>query len=669
MKLRPEYEKLLNGAAPTASIKPSVTFITTATAAAELANLCEASALQCIAIDSEYRFARPAVDLGNGKDWFDIRSQVPVCVSIATMSSKGEVRTAVFDVRSEGVVDALRRILRLRVTFVFHNAKAEFFSFWALGIDVESEDIYDTKIVARCRTLGRLKALKQALAVDAPVWAGQALDEADRYEVSLVGQCARYGLGYPFSETKDERRADFLDLNLKRDLTPLEIDYAAADAEFTLRLYLAQRQDRDLHGLDHHLQTVEFPFIVANARIEWNGVHVDRERCSRLREAAGIATREAAETLAANGIDVPTDVTAFKRVMHRAGLGSYFPMAAALEDDALEAAEGLHEAVGALQLYRKSRQIVSDPLIAGLVFGTDGRVHPNHEQLGAATGRNTCSAPSLTGIGRRFRPVVTAPPGRALVELDYKQMEVGVAAAEFDDEALIAAFNTGDVYAATASRLRERGLMSVHGVQGAREAAKTVVLSVIYGIGPESLARRLRRTPEEAREVRTGFLDLYPNLRDGLERSRHQGLARGYATTATGLRRNVLFPVDDVGWTKNFLANTPIQGSAAIVFKRAVVLIDRALRGTSAFIVLPIHDGVLIECAAGEVATIAATGTTVMVQAFRSLYPKLMPRVAVNDSDTTCWNKDGNSSSLDEFISAHTRPAGAVAAMPRRARS
>src|SRR5260370_4320755 len=78
--------------------------------------------------------------------------------------------------------------------------------------------------------------------------------------------------------------------------------------------------------------------------------------------------------------------------------------------------------------------------------------------MAAETGRNSCSAPNIVGVSKTFRPVVTAPSGRALLELDYAQIEVGICAAEYDDEALIAAFNSGDVYRAVAQQFYARQL-------------------------------------------------------------------------------------------------------------------------------------------------------------------------------------------------------------------
>src|SRR5262249_26399883 len=139
----------------------------------------------------------------------------------------------------------------------------------------------------------------------------------------------------------------------------------------------------------------------------------------------------------------------FLRLMDRLGLGGYFT-GRSPDDGSLRKLEGLHPAVRAFRLYRRSRQ-QSDQLWRA-VLGADGRGHPEHRPLGAARGRSTCRAPALAGLDRVLRPVVTAPLGRALVELDYAQIEVGVAAAESGDSNLIGAYNRGDVYSFIAQR-------------------------------------------------------------------------------------------------------------------------------------------------------------------------------------------------------------------------
>ena len=98
------------------------------------------------------------------------------------------------------------------------------------------------------------------------------------------------------------------------------------------------------------------------------------------------------------------------------------------------------------------------------------------------------------------------------------------------------------------------------------------------------------------------------------------------------------------------MRNTPIQGGAAVVFKRALIDLDRAFRGTSVWLVMQVYDSVLIECERAEMEAVAERAAAVMRAALRSSYPALDPKVDVNCSRPGCWNKDGDAGSLDRFL-------------------
>lgn len=166
--------------------------------------------------------------------------------------------------------------------------------------------------------------------------------------------------------------------------------------------------------------------------------------------------------------------------------------------------------------------------------------------------------------------MVTAPKGRALIELDYSQIEIGVAAAEHDDAALIEAFNSGDVYAATAKRHFHASLSEAERAFSADELAKrrpdlrdrmkTMILAIIYNIQPATIATRFGISRSEAERERNAFLDAYPALKRGLEASVAYGLALGgRARVVSGLARLADEGDIDRHWKENFLRNTPIQ--------------------------------------------------------------------------------------------------------------
>lgn len=644
----------------------------------------EASPVAALAVDSEYRFGRPSVELRSGKRWFDIRSIQPICFSLAAWvpdpdgNGSGSILAAVLDMRKPGLAEVLGRILRLRVPLVAHHIKAELTALWSLGLDPELHQVFDTYLAGACLQLGRHH--KRSLGdgggnVAAEIQGQTNLALARTHSLSLVGQCARYGLDYPFSESKDEHRARFMHLGPGEDLSPSMVDYAVADAEWTLRLYVAQQSAIIAAGAATHLYTVEFPFAVANARIEWHGVYVDPDRRSKALVASRQASEHYAATLRELGIANPASAQQFLAAMTRAGLASKFVRngQASTDDKVLEKVGDLHPAVTALRQYRRYSRLANDEWMTGELDGADGRVHPDHFQLGAATGRNSCARPNLVGIGKVLRPMITAPPGRALIEADYAQIEVGVAAAEYGDPDLLAAFNAGDVYSAMAQRFcahelseEERALAPGEFKQrrrDLRDKVKVFVLAVIYNMQAPAIASHFGIDVDTAERERARFLGLFPVLERRLDEVAAAGFARGYAVTVTGLRRLIEPGARLDGWNRNLLRNTPVQGSAADVFKLAVVWLDRAFRGTSAFVVLPIHDAVLIECDHADVAAVSARTKQIMEDAVRHFYPALRPKVEINAVDTTCWNKDGHSNSLDRFLEDPTYTIGAAAAI------
>src|SRR5262249_6844049 len=160
-------------------------------------------------------------------------------------------------------------------------------------------------------------------------------------------------------------------------------------------------------------------------------------------------------------------------------------------------------------------RMLADPLFDGVLIGSDGRLHPDHRHLGAGTGRASCSLPNIVGISKTFRPIVTAPPGRAIIELDYAQIEVGICAAEHNDQAWLASSNAGDLYAAVAQQSYPEMLTKEERVlppaqfkkcrPDLRDSIKTFVLAVLYNMQAQAVADRFGIPLAEAVRQRQAF--------------------------------------------------------------------------------------------------------------------------------------------------------------------
>ncbi|NUP97424.1 MAG: hypothetical protein HUU28_14785 [Planctomycetaceae bacterium] len=619
-----------------------------------------------IALHAEWRWTAPAKSLPGGVDWHDVRSAraelLALCAWVAGDAGDGSrdfLYRAVLDLRIPVVRQVFGELLRLPVRWVAHDAKPLLQALWGAGFDFEPHQLADTHIAALALQLGlghkRARPKRRDRKGEPDVRPSLfEVAQAHAQATSLETRCREFGVDLP-----PLARAPLAE---GEPLEPERARQMARVAELVLEVWQAQFVAAARAGITSHLERIEYPFVTVNARIEWIGVHIARRDRDAVKESCRRAANAMADALRGMGFTSPGSEQEFRQFLVRQKLEGHCKRGGtfSVEDEVLREIEHLHPAIGHFRRMRRCIQIGGEPWLQVDLTGVDGRWHPEHRQLGAATGRNSCSCPNLAGISRILRPVVTAPKGRTLIELDYSQIEIGVAAAEHDDEALIEAFNSGDVYAATAKRHFHASLSEAERALSADELAKrrpdlrdrmkTMILAIIYNIQPTTIAARFGVSRSEAERERNAFLDAYPALKRGLEASVAYGNVRGRARVVSGLARFVDEGDVDRHWVANFLRNTPIQGSAAVVFKQALIELDRAFAGTSTMIVMPLHDAVLLECDQGEIEAVRARAAALMEHAFRSWYPKLRPRVHANCSAPWCWNKDGHAESLRRFF-------------------
>jgi len=240
-----------------------------------------------------------------------------------------------------------------------------------------------------------------------------------------------------------------------------------------------------------------------------------------------------------------------------------------------------------------------------------GRLHASFNQAVAATGRLSSSDPNLQNIpvrgeeGRRIRAAFIAADGCDLVVADYSQIELRVLAHLADDPVLVSAFRSGDdIHARTASEVF--GVLPGAITPDMRRAAKVINFGIIYGMGPQRLARELSIPIEEAERYISNYFARYAGVRTYMSRVQSEARQRGYVTTILGRRRT--FPDlasphrGVVQAAERAAANTPIQGSAADLIKMAMVAIDARLmrEGLQAGMILQVHDELVFEVAAAD---------------------------------------------------------------------
>ena len=250
------------------------------------------------------------------------------------------------------------------------------------------------------------------------------------------------------------------------------------------------------------------------------------------------------------------------------------------------------------------------------LVGSDKRLHTTFNPTGSATGRlsslnpNLQNIPARTALGRKIRKAFVARPGWRLVAADYSQIELRVLAHMSGDPKLLDAFRSGDdIHVRTASEVL--GIHSDFVGPDERYRAKAVNFGIIYGLSPFGLAKQLGITQRSARDYIDRYFDRYGTIKqfiaDTVERTKKNGFSR----TLFGRRR----PVLDLGsrnatarrLAERIAVNSPIQGTAADLIKKAMVTTDRALkqRGLRSRMLLQVHDELLLEVPKDEVEAVA----------------------------------------------------------------
>jgi len=273
-----------------------------------------------------------------------------------------------------------------------------------------------------------------------------------------------------------------------------------------------------------------------------------------------------------------------------------------------------HEVPRLMMEYRELEKLRSTYVDAlpQLVNPRTGRIHTSFNQTVAATGRLSSSDPNLqnipirTDIGREVRRGFVADPGCVFLAVDYSQIELRVMAHFSRDEAFVTAFTKGiDVHKQTASVIFDVPVDEV--TAGMRGQAKTVNFATLYGQGPFSLARQLGISRDEARAFIDTYFERFQGVRDFLDTQVEKAKEQGYVETLMGRRRYVS-ELKSGSWNirqfgERVAQNTPIQGTAADLMKKAMIDVQAELDeiGAGALMLLQVHDELLLEVPEGEV--------------------------------------------------------------------
>jgi DNA polymerase I len=421
-------------------------------------------------------------------------------------------------------------------------------------------------------------------------------------------------------------------------------DYAAADAETTLRLLPLLKDDLDRCQVTSLFTEVEMPLVEVLADMEMTGISLDRDFLSTMSvdlserlqaiesqifEAVGTRFNLNSPQQLSDALFNQLKLTPPGRTQ-RTSTGFYSTSA-----EVLESLRGSHPAVDWILEYREISKLKSTYVDAlpMQINPRTGRVHTSYNQTGSVTGRIASSNPNLqnipirTELGRQVRKAFVAQPGHELVSIDYSQIELRVVAHMSQDEAMIAAFQAGqDIHATTAAAVYGIPLDQVSKTQ--RNRAKGVNFGLIYGISPYGLTRYINVTLAEAEDFVKAYFEQFPGVKSYLDGMRIQAAQVGYVETLLGRRR--YFPGLKNQTNPNIrnreereAINAPVQGTAADIMKIAMLRVPQALTqaGLSGKMLLQVHDELVLEVPAEEVRETAALVGQVMQQA----YPLTVP--------------------------------------------
>ncbi|MEY6431220.1 DNA polymerase I [Thioalkalicoccus limnaeus] len=422
-------------------------------------------------------------------------------------------------------------------------------------------------------------------------------------------------------------------------------DYAAEDAEVTLSLHRALwPRIEALPGLSGLYREIEMPLVPVLSRMERAGVRIDRELLAAQSQA--LAERiQALEGQAHAVAGRPFNLGSPKQI------GAIFfdelglPVVAKTPTGVPSTSEGVleqlandgHELPRLILEHRrlaKLRSTYTDKL-PQMVNAHTGRVHTSYHQAVAATGRLSSSDPNLQNIpirsdeGRAIRRAFVPEPGRRLLAADYSQIELRIMAHLSGDERLLAAFAAGqDIHRATAAEILGLAPEQVTGEQ--RRSAKAINFGLIYGMSAFGLARQLGIDRGAAQEYVDRYFARYPGVRAYMERTRAQARRDKYVETLFG-RRLYLTDIDHSNQGRRAGAertaiNAPLQGTAADVIKRAMIVVDGWIERDAPplRLIMQVHDELVFEVAEGFVAEASTRIREAMQQAADLAVPLLV---------------------------------------------
>ncbi len=420
-------------------------------------------------------------------------------------------------------------------------------------------------------------------------------------------------IGYAELFGRGNRKKDILGVPL-----PRLAEYAAEDADVTLRLHGALAPLLQASTLQPIFDDLEMPLLPVLLAMEQRGIKIDRSFLGDLESSfAAELTRlvGSIHELAGEEFNVQSPKQLQVILFEKLGLKPLKKTSTGWSTDVtvLERLADEHDLPGLILEHRQVAKLQGTYVMALPELADAGDlIHTSYNQAVAATGRLSSSDPNLqnipirTELGRRIRRAfVPREKHHVFLSADYSQVELRLLAHLAGDEALRQAFRDGaDVHRRTAALVA--GIDEDAVTPEARSRAKAINFGVIYGMGARALGRQIHVKTAEAQTFIDQYFATYPGVRTFIDETKDQARRDGYVETMLGRRRLLPDILSQNNRLRSFqeriAVNTPIQGTAADLIKRAMLHLDEALRDADceAAMLLQVHDELVLELPESE---------------------------------------------------------------------
>ena len=488
--------------------------------------------------------------------------------------------------------DAYTQLARIftdsSVTIIMHNAKFDLKVLYNTGFEkiFGGCKLYDTMVTAWLINPGR-----------------------SGYSLEYLGETVLGLKGIEFGDIVKKGQT-FADVPLEQ-----AYKYAAEDADFTYQLGLKLREpfEADKTQTLKKLLMMEMQVLPILTKMELTGIHLDSKALNTyneelVREIGLIEQNIYKEVGHDFNIASPKQLQTVLFEERHLKTGKKTKTGYSTDTSVLEEL-ALYDPVPRMILEYRELAKINSTYVETLPKLTDkeGRIHTDFVQTGTATGRLSCRDPNLQNIpvrtdaGRKIRAAFTAPKGKVLISADYAQIELVVLAHLSADKNMCKAFNDGtDVHKATAALIY--GVAPEAVTPEMRRTAKTINFGVIYGMSSFRLANDLGISRTQAAQFIDNYFRMYADVDRFIKETVAGAEQTGKVTTIFGRSRPIIGinsrnKVEKAA-AERIAVNSPVQGSAADIVKKAMINVTTALEEAKspARLLLQVHDELIFEC-------------------------------------------------------------------------